>query len=420
MNMCKVFPRHAMNFSCSPLLMLLKFFSRGKSGKRKYLWEFESDFARYIGVRHAFGVSSGRAALAIILDVLNFRKGTEVIISDYNFPPIPWMLKQRGLKPVFVDIHAESQNLDVSLIEEKVNSRTGAVLVTHLFGQPCKMDAIMDIAKRRGIKIIEDCAHVCGSEYKGKKAGSFGDLSYFSFGPGKNLPCFGGGMLVTNDESIARKIKDLYEGLPVLSSVKVWKHIVETAIFYLATHRKIFPYAMFPAIYLLSFLNSDLIDSLLEEKFDDYSLSINSKYKMTDLQAMAGLSQLKFLDKNNEKRINNACLLNEELKLIKMIKVAKTIAEAKNIYLYYRLLTEDRSSFRKKLLKKGIDTKKDDMCACSLLPIFKSDRQGCPVSKDISLKGFEIPCSSVMTKEDMLYIARQIKEICSESKCLIC
>ncbi|MBL7197199.1 MAG: DegT/DnrJ/EryC1/StrS family aminotransferase [Candidatus Omnitrophica bacterium] len=408
--MFKVFPRHTVHLTNYSLVLLLGTFLNVVRKKRNYIKEFENDFAQYIGAKYTFGVSSGRVALYLILDALNFKEGTEIIISDYNFPPVPLILKQYGLRPVFVDVHPESHNLDVSLVEEKITPRTGAILVTHLFGQPCKMDVILDIAQRRGIKVIEDCAHACGSEYKGKKVGSFGDVAYFSFGPGKNLPCFGGGMLVTNDESIAKELKGLYEKLASLPFLKTCKFIKRTAMLYVATHKMIFPYTLYPAIYFLSLFNSDLIDNLLKERIEACFLPLNNKYKIANLQARTGLFQLKYIDENNKKRIDNACILNNELKAINEIEVVKPISEAKNIYLYYQLLVEDRENFRKKLLRRGIDTKKNDIHTCSLLAIFKNDKQRCPVSKELSLKSLEIPCSSFMTKEDILYIAKQIKE----------
>jgi perosamine synthetase len=392
---------------------LLQSLLNGKFRNKNYLREFEDSFARYIGVKYAFGVSSGRAALCMILDVLNFKRGTEIIVSDYNFPLIPLILKQYRLKPIFVDIHPKTHNLDVSLIEEKITPRSGAILVTHLFGQPCEMDAILQIASQKKLTIIEDCAHSCGSEYRGKKVGSFGDLGYFSFGPGKNLPCLGGGMLVTNDELIMQKLKGLYEKFPPLPFLKLCKSIMGTVLFYLATHKNVFPYILYPVIYFLSLFNLNLIDNLLEERIDRHSLSVY-KYKMSNLQAMVGLSQLESLDEINKRRINNACILNEKLKSMDKIRITETIPEAKNIYLYYRILTEDRESFRKRLLKKGIDTKIDDMRTSSLLPIFNTDRQECPISQEISSKGLEIPCSPFMNKEDILYIIEQIKELCEE------
>lgn len=408
--MFKTFPRHTVQCSGNLLAVALKAFLSSFGNKSDYAAEFENAFAEYAGAKYAFAVSSGRTALSLILDALSFEKGTEVIISDYNFPPVPMILKHYGIRPVFIDICPRTHNIDASLIERKITPRTGAILVTHLFGQPCEMDIILEIAAENGIKVIEDCAHSCGGEYKGRKTGTFGDVSYFSFGHGKNLPCFGGGMILTSDEEIYGKLKLLYDRLFPLPAFKLYKNMEKTVVFYLATHKLAFPYVLYPVIYLLDLLNSDLIDSLLEEPVDAGSISFGDKYKMAGLQAKAGLMQLGDLEKNNEKRISNAELLNSELKGMDEIRLVENIVDARNIYLYYRIMTEDRQDLRKKLLKRGIDTKKDDMRPCSLLSFFDNDKETCPVSREISNKCFEIPCNSFLSKEDIFYIAKQIKD----------
>lgn len=409
--MLKVFPRHSVTLSKEAFAIPLRALTSRAGRDKNNMEEFEEAFAKYLGAKYAFSFSSGRVALGMILDALNLKKGTEVIVSDYNFPPIPLLLKQYGLRPVFVDIHPEFHNLDVSLIEEKITPQTGAILVTHLFGQPCQMDAVLGIARSRGIKVIEDCAHACGSEYKGTKVGCFGDAGFFSFGPGKSLACFGGGVAVTDDDSMARELKKLSSRLPLFPSLKVWKNIIKTFLFYVATRKNVFPYTLYPVICLLSLFDPDFMDRLQEEKVDSSLLPVANKYRMTDVQAEVGLSQLKHLDANNERRIRNARLLDEILKSIKGVELVKTIPGAKNIYLYYRIMVGGIDGFRKELLRRGVDTERDDMHSCSGLPVFKEDRQECPVARQVYDKSLEIPCNSFMTEEDILYIGGQIKEI---------
>lgn len=408
----KVFPRHTVAFSKEAFRIFLRNLAYGEAMKKEnFLKKFEKAFAEYLGVKYAFGVASGRAALAIILDTFGFKAGTEIIISDYNFPPIPLMLKQYGLRPVFVDIDPEFHNLNVSLIEKKITPQTGAILVTHLFGQSAKLDAILEIAKKNKIKVIEDCAHACGAQYQGKKVGSFGDASYFSFGPGKSLPCFGGGSIVTGNETIARKIRDLCDKLPEPPLSKVGKSILEASLYYLITNKKVFPYTLFPAIYLFSLFNPDLIDGLQEERIGSVTAIFDKKYRMTILQAMVGLSGLKSLDEKNQKRIINACFLNDELKSVNEVEIVKNISAAESIYLYYRILVNERDKIRRKLLARGIDTEKDDMRSCSTLPVFENDRQECPVARRVYSRSLQVPCNPSLAKEDLVYISRQIKDV---------
>jgi len=415
--MIKVFPRHSVALSKEAFSILLKGIIPGKGmDKEDFIGKFGMAFAEYLGVKYAFGVSSGRGALGIILDALDFKQGTEVIVSDYNFPPVPLMLKQRGLKPIFVDLDPESHNLDISLVRDKITPRTGAILATHLFGQPCRMDAISDIAKENKIRVIEDCAHACGAEYQHKKTGTFGDVAYFSFGPGKSLPCFGGGSIVTNDGTIADEIRKICLKLPLPPAKKTRKAIIENSLYYIVTNKNIFPFTLFPFIYLLSFFNADLIDHLQDEGVDAVAASISRKFSMTKLQAAVGLSQLRSLDENNQKRIDNAHFLNEEFKTAEGIGLVKNVPGAKSIYLYYRILVDKRDQVRRGLLMRGIDSEKDDMRSCSSLEVFKVDKQDCPVAQKVHSMSLEIPCSSFLSQKDMLYISRQVNEAVKESR----
>jgi dTDP-4-amino-4,6-dideoxygalactose transaminase len=165
---------------------------------------FESEVAAYLGVKHAVGVNSGTDALIIGLRALGIGPGDEVITTPFSFFATAESISQVGAKPVFVDIEEASFNLDPTLIEAAITPRTKAIMPVHLYGRPCEMDAILAIAKRHGLKVIEDCAQSFGARYQGKATGTLGDVGAFSFYPTKNLGAYGdGGLMVTNDDHIA-------------------------------------------------------------------------------------------------------------------------------------------------------------------------------------------------------------------------
>ncbi len=165
---------------------------------------FEEEIAAYIGVRHAVGVNSGTDALVIGLRALGIGPGDEVITTPFTFFATPESVSNVGATPVFVDIEAASFNIDPELIEDAITDRTRAILPVHLFGHACEMDRIMDIARRRHLKVIEDATQAMGGSYKGKKLGGLGNAAAFSFFPSKNLGGFGdGGMIVTDDDNVA-------------------------------------------------------------------------------------------------------------------------------------------------------------------------------------------------------------------------
>ncbi|MCL6442245.1 MAG: DegT/DnrJ/EryC1/StrS family aminotransferase [Alicyclobacillus sp.] len=166
---------------------------------------FEQEVAQYLGVKHAIGVNSGTDALVIALRALGIGPGDEVITTPFTFFATAEAISLVGATPVFVDIDPDTLNIDPNLIEDAITERTKAILPVHLFGKPCEMDVIMDIAERRGLKVIEDCAQSFGAEFEGKKVGTIGYAGCFSFFPSKNLGgCGDGGLIATNDDQFAQ------------------------------------------------------------------------------------------------------------------------------------------------------------------------------------------------------------------------
>jgi dTDP-4-amino-4,6-dideoxygalactose transaminase len=176
----------------------------------KYVEEFEKDFAAYCHAAHAMGVSSGTSALHLALLAAGVGPGDEVITTPFTFVATAAAIDYCGARPVYVDIDPVSFTIDPWRIEEAVTPRTKAILPVHLYGQPADMDPILEIAKRHGLVVIEDAAQAHGAEYKGRRAGSIGDMGCFSFYPGKNLGAYGeGGAVTTNNEAYAKTIRML-------------------------------------------------------------------------------------------------------------------------------------------------------------------------------------------------------------------
>lgn len=171
------------------------------------LSRFEQAFAEYVGTKYAIGCGNGLEALHLILRALNIGEGDEVIVPSNTYIASALAVSYAGAKPVFVEPKIETFTIDPEKIEEKITSRTKAIMVVHLYGRLCDMDPITDIAKRHNLQIIEDSAQAHGATYKGKQAGSFGIASGFSFYPGKNLGALGdAGAVVTNDKELAEKV----------------------------------------------------------------------------------------------------------------------------------------------------------------------------------------------------------------------
>ncbi len=172
--------------------------------------KFEHAVAAYSGCRNAIGVTSGSDAILIVLMAMNVGPGDEVIVPSYTFFATAGSVARLSAKPVFADINPETYNVEPASIESLITPKTKAIIPVHLYGQVCDMKPILGIAARHGIPVIEDAAQAIGSQYQDAKAGSFGKAGCFSFFPSKNLGGFGdGGMVVTNDDALAEKIRIL-------------------------------------------------------------------------------------------------------------------------------------------------------------------------------------------------------------------
>lgn len=173
---------------------------------------FESEFAEYIGVRHGIGVGSGTEALHIALSACGIGPGDEVVTVSHTAVATVAAIELTGARPVFVDIEPDFYTLDPNRLEAAITKQTKAIIPVHLYGQSADILPILDIAKKHGLRVIEDCAQAHGAMYQGRRVGSWGDLACFSFYPTKNLGALGdGGMVVTNDTKLADKARLLRE-----------------------------------------------------------------------------------------------------------------------------------------------------------------------------------------------------------------
>jgi len=175
----------------------------------KQVENFEIEFAAYLGVKHCIGVASGLDALILALDAMEFEKGSEVLVPSNTYIATILAIVRCGLKPVLVEPDIQTYNIDPLKIEEKISSRTKAIMPVHLYGKSCNMDPIMAIAQKYNLVVIEDCAQAHGAMYKNKKVGTFG-IGCFSFYPTKNLGALGdAGAIVTDNDALAEKLRAL-------------------------------------------------------------------------------------------------------------------------------------------------------------------------------------------------------------------
>lgn len=173
-----------------------------------YVERFETAFAAACGAAHCVGVSNGTAALTLALEAVGVKAGDEVITVAHTFFATAEAICALGATPVFVDVDAATATLDPAAIEPAITERTSAIVPVHLYGGPCAMDPIMEIARRHGLKVVEDAAQAHLADYRGRRAGTLGDAASFSFYPGKNLGAYGdAGAVTTDDPAVAARVR---------------------------------------------------------------------------------------------------------------------------------------------------------------------------------------------------------------------
>lgn len=275
----------------------------GQLAQGKRVREFEERFATYCGVKHAIATSSGTSALWLALLAHNIGPGDEVITSPFTFIASTHAILYVGAKPVFVDIDAETFNLDPSKIESRITSYTKAILPIHLYGHPCDMDRIMEIVHRYNLVVIEDACQAHGAGINGQKVGSFG-TGCFSFYATKNMTMGEGGIITTNDDEVAERAR------------------------LLRAHG-------------------------MRKRY--YHETIGYNFRMTDLQAAIGLAQLTKLDQFNKQRQTNARFLIKGLSDLKDLVLPKVRAGYEHVFHQFTVRNlRNRDAFRDKLLARGV------------------------------------------------------------------
>lgn len=342
--------------------------------------KFENELAQYLDSSKVFSFNTGRTALYVSLKALGLNAGDEVIVPAYTCAIVFEAVLRLGLKPLTVDVNPETYNIDPAQIPKVISQKTKAIVAVHLFGCPCEMDAIAGMAKTHGLFLIEDVAQALGAEYHAKKAGSFGDLSLFSLGPGKSLTGGEGGALSVNNESLVDSVAKIHAQLPNPD----WKwvlHVIRNIVA-MKTFSNSRLYPLVKAQVEESVKNTDdmIVQNclaLLKSELNPLFPTINPA-KMPNLSAAVSRKQLTRLDEFNEKRIINAERLTKQLSDIdeKKVKLPKMSSDVKNTFTRYvvRLDTEIREHLLDELVKRGVDAQRLYQYIKRLLPELSSRR----------------------------------------------
>lgn len=305
---------------------------------------FEAAFARFVGTRYAVATSSGVSALTIILSFLDLRPGDEVIIPTYTSKVVVKPFKAMGIDTVFCDIDPATALMDPDRLESSISGRAKAVLPTHLFGRFCDM-RLFDIARRRGLYVIEDCAHAHGCARGGKKAGAAGDAAFFSFDYCKLINTFMGGMITTNDAKLAAFARDSTEGFPRQSAAGVIKRggfsLLLSSLLASRLNDVFYP-----------LLTQESLLRTVKKRLDEFSHGdVLASHRYTNVQSLVGMQQLAQLEAFNSGRLRAARRIEAGLR-----GRCSFITTREGDVIYYLIaIVDDAARFKRHMLRHGID-----------------------------------------------------------------
>lgn len=325
----------------------------GHAGMGQKTKEFENALARYVGVKEAAAVSSGTAALHLALLSLGVGRGDEVIMPSFVCPALLDAALYVGAKPVVVDVNEYDCNISAKEARAKTSARTKAIIVPHLFGLPAELDELLEL----GIPVIEDCAHSLGARYKGKRVGSFGEASIYSFYATKMICAGEGGMVASDNLELIERVRDLrdYTG--------------------------------------------------------GKSFALRFNYKMSDLNASLGLSQLKKLDSFVRERKRIAALYQKGFSNFPLV-LPREFLDREHVFYRYVVRTKYPEAFRKRMLEKGV--------ACGYgvrepLHNFLSLKPShFPASEKLASSVVSIPIYPSLSKQEAREIIEAVEETCSD------
>jgi len=341
------------------------------SSEGPFVKQFEQKFAARMGRKHGVAVSNGTVAIDAAVDALDIGPGDEVIMPTFTIISCINQIVRSGAKPVLVDSDPVTWNMDVSQIESKVNPQTKAIMIAHIFGLPVDVDPVLDIARRHGLKVIEDAAEMHGQIYKGKPCGSFGDISTFSFYPNKHVTTGEGGMIVTDDDELAETCRSLRN---------------------------------------LCFQP--------QKRFVHERLGWNMR--MTNMQAALGLAQLERLDDFVLRKREMGLRYTGMLREIQGVQLPLPSTDyADNIYWVYGLMLDesmgiDAESAMKRLAEKGVGTRPffypmHQQPVLRKMGLFEGEQY--PVAEKMAKYGFYIPSGMALTYEQMSVVVERVKGV---------
>jgi len=373
-----------------------------------YIAEFENAFADRLGVANAVATSYGRMAFRYLLQAFDLPQGSEVIFPALTFWVVPEIARMSGFTPVFADIDPDTFTLRPDAFEAAITPRTRMVVPTHLWGLPCDMGPISEIAARNKLIVVEDCAHALGATYQGSQVGTLGDAAFFSFQTLKPLNSYGGGMAVTRHRSVAQRVRALTENEPWPTPKEMRWNLFRGRVQRISTRPNTFTWTLFPVAWMASQLRIDASAWLWESVRSLDQLPDDYHRRYANVQAAIALEGLRYLDEWTARTRAHAARMDRALGGLPGVQVPVVPRDRTHVYYQYCAYVPDRDAVARDCIRRGVDVETLHVDVCSRLDLFGAP-QPC-AGADRAAQAVQLPVYESLTDEEITRVAQVVVE----------
>ncbi len=370
---------------------------------------FEEAFEQRLGGGHAIACSYGRMGFYYILRALQLPEDAEIVIPALTFWVVPEIARVAGCRVVFADIDPRTFTLDPKSLERAITPKTRAVVPTHLYGVPCDMDAIQDIAARHKLHIIEDCAHSLGTTYHGRAAGTMGDASFFSFQTIKPLNAYGGGMAYARDAGLADRIRSQAEAEPWPDEKRVHKKLLMGKVQRIFTRPRVFTVSGFPILWAASFFSARPDIYLWESIRSLNPLPGGYRERLSNVQCSLGRAGLECVDEWNRRGREHAAVLSASLDGLEGVQVPYIPPDCETVFYQYCVYVSDRDNLVRKCIRRGIDVETLHVDVNTTLPLF-GNPGGAP-NAEKAAEVVQLPVYASLTPPQVRAVGRRVRSV---------
>jgi dTDP-4-amino-4,6-dideoxygalactose transaminase len=387
--------------------------------KGPHIARFEAAFAERAGVPPAQAVvaSYGRMAFYYILKALDLPPGSEVILPALTFWVVPELARVAGYKVAFADVDPTTFTMDPAALERAITPNTRAIVPTHLYGLPCDMDAIVSIASRHNLRVIEDCAHALGATYCGRPVGTFGDAGFFSFQTLKPLNCYGGGLALVRDERVASRVRALAEQEPWPDTKRIENRLLVGKAQRIFIRPGVFTVSAFPILWVSSLIGANPDVYLWEDIRSLDPLPDSYTERFPNVQAAIGLAALEQLDEWTERTRRHARVMDQALSNLPGVTVPIVPARRTHVYYQYCVYAPKRDELVVRCVRRGIDIETLHVDVCSDMELFAGSRvepEGAPGARKAA-SAMQIPVYSTLTDTQAQRVARVVRGVLADA-----